>query len=386
MKTNWTAYLLSLCLALAVTGNILIFSASSLAALRIAPLRALATLPIVLQYASAALVSLPASFLMSRFGRRVVFAGALALCGLGAVVSAWALLLGEFWLFNIGALLLGFLGGVAPYYRFAAIDAATPAAKAKAISAVLAGGVLAALAGPTLAKVSKDWLEPQFMGTFLALGFLPLVSLVLLLGVRIPKPEPLSEAGRSMKEIMAQPRFRLAVTAAVLSYAVMSLLMVDTPLAMSDCQIGFGSISSVIQWHVLGMFVPSFFTSHLIRRFGVNRVLSLGGWCYLGAIGVNLFGQELWNFWAGLLLVGLGWNFLYLGATDLLTETYLPQEKAKVQGFNETLILCTIAGVSLGSGLLFAAVGWVGVNLVALGLVLTVLSLIYWLQKQPVQA
>src|SRR3989339_1364437 len=124
MKTNWTAYLLSLCLALAVTGNILIFSASSLAALRIAPLRALATLPIVLQYASAALVSLPASFLMSRFGRRVVFAGALALCGLGAVVSAWALLLGEFWLFNIGALLLGFLGGVAPYYRFAAIDAA----------------------------------------------------------------------------------------------------------------------------------------------------------------------------------------------------------------------------------------------------------------------
>ena len=379
MSQQRTSYILASCVGLAVTSNIIVFSVTALAALKIAPHPVWATLPIVMQYVSSTLVCLPASLFMRRFGRKIGFSIALFVSGFGGLVCAYALVHSNFLIFNLGAMLIGVYGGFAPYYRFAAVDTAAPEAKGKIMSLVMAGGVVAAIAGPQLAKVGKNLFEIDFVGNYMIVAMLPLLALVFMSQTRLSKPQQHLDSGRSVAVLAKQPKFLLAVAAGMVSYAVMTLLMVATPLAMRVRDIGFGSITDVIQWHVLAMFLPSFFTGRLIQRFGVYRILLTGLFLYLGAVGMHFSGETLFQFWSGMMLIGLGWNFLYLGASHLLTETYVPEEMGKVQGFNETSILAIMSCVSLGAGFLFEQVGWVGVNLAALPLVGLVMALILWL-------
>lgn len=328
---------------------------------------------------------MPASLHMKRVGRQRGLTFGTLFGVVGALICAAAIAAGSFWSLCLGTLVWGAYNAYGQYYRFVAADIATPDFRASAISLVLAGGLVGGILGPTTSRATVGLLEPKFMGAYLALIAFALATMVLLRFVRIPTPTEAerTSSGRPLSEIAVQPKFIVAVLAGAVSYGVMNFLMTSTPIAMQVCGHPFGDAAFVISSHVIAMFAPSFFTGRLIRRFGVLKVMLAGAALNLACIGVALAGIAVANFWWAMVLLGLGWNFLYIGATTLLTDTYRPEERAKAQGANDQAIFIMMVLSSFTSGLTVTSAGWERVNLFALPLIaLVALALIWFGQRK----
>jgi MFS family permease len=378
---NKNVALLAACQALLLTNNSTLIALNGLAGYALAPHKGLATVPVTGWVIGAAATTYSASLLMKRVGRRDGFTLGAGAGIVGALICAVALAVKSFWLFCLGTTVFGVYNAFAQYYRFAAADAAPPDFKAKAISYVLAGGLVGGIIGPSLSRFTVDLLATTYLAAYLALiGFLVL-AIVLLRFLEIPAPTEAEakEGGRSLATIAAQPAFVVAVLCGALSYGVMNLMMTATPLAMSVCGHPYAAAAAVISAHVVGMFAPSFVTGDLIKRFGVLNVMLAGVAVNLVCIGVALAGVEVANFWWALVLLGVGWNFLYIGATALLTETYHPAEKAKTQGANDLLILATMATSSFTAGMILETNGWQTLNYAAIPFVLAMGVAVLWL-------
>ena len=377
---------LAACMALNQTALSLIMTVAALSGRLLAGDRPeLATVPLACLFVAMMATTIPASLLMGRFGRKAGFALG-ATCGvLAGLAGALALWQGWFWLLAVAFGLYGVAAGHANYYRFAAVEVSSLQYRSRAISYVLAGGVIAGVAGPFLADRGKDLLAPfTFSGSLLAVACLSLAIFPILLGIRFQPPPsgvPAASGGlpaRPLLAIMRQPKFIVAALSGMVGYGSMNLLMVSTPLAMDGCGFGFSDSATVIQWHVLGMYVPSFFTGNLIRRFGVLRIMAVGALVIMAAAAVNLHGVSFWHFWSALILLGIGWNFLFIGGTTLLTETYRPSERAKTQAANDFLVFGTTATTALASGLVFSAGGWEWLNMGVLPALTVAFAAILW--------
>jgi MFS family permease len=341
-----------------------------------------ATLPIFLTNLGLMLVTLPAALLMGSVGRRIGFSVGACLGLLGGVLSFCGIWWQSFLLLCVGAFLQGGSGAFAWHYRFAAADSATADFRAKALSLVMAGGVLAGFVGPQTAKWSVDLLNPiLFAGVYVMLGLFAFGMLILMQMVDIPhvKTEHSGRGGRPMSEIARQPAFITAIVSSMFGFATMTLIMSATPLAMKACGFGFGDSATVIQWHVVAMFLPSFFTGHLINRFGILPIIATGAVLEICCAVVNFSGIGFGNFLVANVLVGLGWNFCYLGGSTLVTTTYRPEEKAKVQGVHDFCVYTMTATAAAMSGTLQAQAGWSMVNLAALPMLGIVLVAVGWL-------
>jgi MFS family permease len=374
--------LLSLSQGLFMIGTSTMIAEAAIVGHTLADDKSLATLPVALQQLSVVLTQIPAAFLMRRVGRRWGYTVGAGFGMVGTAVAALGVLWGSFLLFCLGSMLNGVYNGFGQSYRFAAVDGSSDKWRSKAISYTLAGGVIAAVLGPELAKLTKDILAPvTFAGSFASLTFVALLALVVLQFIDIPQPpaEDQRDTGRPLGEIFRQPLAIVAVLSGMVGYGTMTFLMTVTPLAMIACSHPFESAAFVIQWHVLGMFAPSFFTGTLIARFGVLNVMMAGAVALAICTAVNLSGTSVVQFWLGLFLLGVGWNFLYVGATTLLTQVYRPAEKAKVQAANDFLVFGAMATGALSSGALFNVIGWDGLNEIAIPLVLTAVTGIAWM-------
>lgn len=375
-------FVLAACQALSMSGAVLVFAVVALAGKILAPAPELATLPLGLQFVAVMASTFPASLAMGRFGRRIGFTLGQFIGLGGALISAWAVFAGNFWVFVLGSVFIGAHNAFFQFLRFAAADTASPAFRAKAISYVMAGGVVAGFLGPELAKRTADLFSPiLFAGPYLALAGLCVLNILALQFIRIPRPALLArgESGRPLAAIARQPVFVVAVLSAMVGYGVMNLVMVATPLAMVGCGFTFADSAEVIRWHVLGMFVPSFFTGHLIRRFGVLKIIAAGTALLLGCVAINVSGLEFGHFLVGLMLLGIGWNFTFVGGTTLLTEAHRPEERAKTQALNDLLVFGTTAITSFASGAMQTALGWQAVNLLSVLPVTAVLIAVLWL-------
>jgi MFS family permease len=382
-----TVLLLTALHALFQTTGVVIITAGGLAGHLLAADKSLATLPISAWLIGTTLTTIPASLFMGRYGRRAGFAlGTLfgAISGALAVVS---LVNGWFWLFCFAHVFNGAYQGFAQFYRFAAADAVSPAFRSRAISYVLLGPALAAIVGPHLVAYTKDFAASgAFVASYAALVVLSLLATVLVAFIDVPKP--VEQKGdlpaRPLSVVVLQPKFLVAVLTAAVGGSVMTLAMTATPLAMQTHHHGIGETAFVIQWHVLGMFLPSFFTGNLIARFGAPRIMLAGIVLLLGHVAVALSGVEFLHFASALILLGVGWNFTYLGGTNLLTETYRPSEKSWAQGINDFTIFTTVVIASFASGALLHLFGWVGVNLLALPVLLAAgtMLLIYLVRQR----
>ena len=379
-STRRNVGLLAACQALLLTNSATLIAINGLAGLALAPTRALATLPVTCWVAGGALATMLASLHMKRVGRqRGLTAG--TLWGIvGALICAGAVWMQSFWLLCFGALVFGVYNAYGQYYRFAAADVASADFKSTAISLVLAGGLVGGILGPTTSRFTVDLLAPRFTGAYLALIGFALATMLLLRFIRIPAPDAKMQAapGRPLREIAAQPKFIVAVLAGAIGYGVMNFLMTSTPIAMGVCGHPYGEAAFVISSHVIAMFAPSFFTGGLIRRLGVLPVMFVGALLNFAAIGVALSGISVAQFWGALVLLGVGWNFLYTGGTTLLTGTYRPEEMAKAQGANDQVIFIVMLVSSLASGATVTAAGWERVNLYALPMVAVVAGAIVW--------
>jgi len=355
---------LALCQALFMTATSAIVTTAALIGYSLSDDKALATLPLAMQFIAVMAVTIPASLLMKRIGRRSGFSIGLCIGLVGAGLAIVAIREADFVLFCLACLLIGIFNGFGQYYRFAAADTAEEAFKSRAISLVMAGGVIASV-GPLLANYSKDLLPGDvFAGVYLLVGILYIASLITLRFVNIPLPneEERRSGGRPLLQIMRQPLFIVAALGGVVGYMTMSMLMASTPLAMQDVGHNFFDTAQVIQWHVFAMFAPAFFTGHLIRRFGTLTVMFAGTVLLAVCVAVNLAGVNLAHFWIGGIMLGVGWCFLFVGATSLVTETYTPSEKAKTQGANDFIVFGVVACSALLSGVLHELVGWQVMN------------------------
>lgn len=381
-----TIPLLAFCQALMMSSMSLIVATSVLVGYALATDKSLAALPLAAQFIATMLTTIPASLLMDRIGRKAGFLGA-TLFGIGGgIVTALAIWQGTFSGFVMGSVLIGIFTGFANYYRFAAADAVDTLQKGRAISYVLAGGVIAAFIGPNLATITKGLVaNAPFAGSYAALVILYLLSFITLWFVRfgqheVQDQELNAQISRPLRTIALQPKFVVAVLCGMLGYGVMSFVMTATPLAMQHHAHAFQDTSFVIQWHVLGMFAPSFFTGHLIHRFGLLPILLSGALLGIACVTINLLGNSVTHFWVALLTLGVSWNFLFIGATTLLTETYHPWEKGKSQALNDFIVFSTVAAASLSAGAVQHRFGWQAVNLGAIPLLLLILSSILWLK------
>lgn len=341
-----------------------------------------ATLPVSLYQLGLALSTLPAAWLMHRAGRRAAYLLGAVMGMLSGLVAAWGISQSDFTLFCLGTALAGFYGACVQSYRFAAIDAVgDPARHANAISRVMVGGLIAGIIGPQVVIWTRDSLpSTPFAGSFYSQAALALLALPLLLLLRLPPSAPRAAAhgARDLSEIVRTPQFIVAAAAGVVSYGLMSFLMTAAPMAMVGCGHSVGEAALGIQWHVLAMFGPSFFTGRLIERFGKRRITALGLLLIAASGALALMGLALTHFWGALVLLGLGWNFGFIGATALLAEAYRPSERAKVQALNDFLVFGTVAVASFGSGQLLHSVGWNGINAGMLPMVALVLALLAW--------
>lgn len=378
-----TVFLLALCQALAMTGSIVLFTVAALIGATLATDKSLATLPLALLQLATMLTTIPAAFILKRWGRKLGFMMGVGVGLSGAGLGAYAIFTGSFALFNVATLLYGIFNGFVGYYRFAAADVATEAFRSRAISFVIAGGILAALIGPQLATWTKDWLSVTFAGGFVAIALLQILTLLLLSQVDLPplSQQTLQESGRPLAAIVQQPVFIVAVLGSMIGYGVMVLLMTATPLAMVAVHHPFHTTAAVIQWHVLGMFTPSLFTGYLIARFGVLTMILVGIFLNGLCIAINLAGTNTVHFFAALLLLGIGWNFMFIGSTTLLTETYTPSERAKTQAAHDFLMLTFVAFSTFLSGRLLNDRGWAVVNYTGLALIAVALFAVLSLQQ-----
>ncbi len=382
---NRTVAILAVCQALASTGTTALIVVAALAGQMLAQDKSLATLPISLMFTATMLTTIPASMLMKRVGRRFGFTLGAAVGVCAAVVSCVGLLTGSFATFAIGGALQGVYNAFWQYYRFAAVDSVGGAFGSRAISYVLVGGVVAAVIGTELAEATAGIFDRAlYAGAYAVIGVLAVAAVVLLQAIDIPRPGGAERAGsgRRLSEIARNPTFLVAVLSAMTAYGVMVYVMTATPLAMKAHAQSFADTAFVIQWHALAMFVPSFFTGHLIDRVGVVRVILTGTLIMVAAVAVNLSGTGLLQFWTGLFLIGLGWNFMFIGGTTLLTETYAPSEKAKVQGINDFLVFGTAAAATFASGGLQHTFGWQVVNWGAIAPIGIAFAAALWLRSR----
>ena len=372
---------LATCQALLFTNNSTAIALNGLVGYALASNKALATLPVTAWVVGGALSTLPMSLLMKRIGRRAGFTVGALIGMVGALICSLALVQADFWLFCLGTLVFGVYNAVAQYYRFAAADAASVDFKAKAISLVLAGGLVGGIVGPEVSKHTVDLLDTRYLGAYLSLiAFLVLVVGVLqLLEIPSPAGDDRKAPARPLKEIMVQPVFIVAAGGAAIGYGVMNLLMTATPLAMRLCGHPYSAAATVIGAHVVGMFGPSFFTGALIRRFGVLQVMAAGALLLYVVVAIALSGISVPHFWLALVLLGIGWNFLYIGGTALLTDACSPAERAKTQGANDSIIFLTMMVTSFGSGVLIDAKGWEVLNWLALPFITVAAAAVLWL-------
>lgn len=351
--------------ALMLSAIVLSMSLAAILGSLLAPDKSLATLPVAAMVVGTAIASLPAAMLMRRWGRRMGFLMGAGLGVAGSMLAGYALWQQSFELFVLGHLLLGSYQGFANYYRFAAAEAVDPAHTTRAISWVVAGGVVAAFLGPQLGQWGRDWfVSGSFVGSYLAQAVLSVMALGLLSQVRL-KPVAAVAAGtaRSVWELLSQPLLLTSILGAAVGYSVMIMVMTATPLAMLGCGLPGPSVTPVIQWHVVGMFAPSFFTGNLIKRYGAPRIMQIGFALLLGHVAVALSGLEVLHFASALVLLGVGWNFAFVGGTALLTQTYRPAEQLKVQAINEFLVFGLVAASTLSAGWLYDRYGWATLNL-----------------------
>ena len=370
--------------ALLFTNNTILIAINGLAGYALAADKSLATLPVTFYVIGAALTTLPVSHLMRRIGRVNGFSIGTLVGILGALICGFAVYSHSFWMLCAGTLVMGVYNASGQYYRFAAADVASADFKSKAISLVMAGGLVGGILGPQTSKLTKDILPAEFLGSYLALIGFCVIALALQRMMNIPR---LTEAeqkdhGRPLAEIARQPAFLVAVLSGMVGYGVMNLLMTATPLAMQALH-PFSDAAFVIQWHVIAMFAPSFVTGSLIKRFGVRAILFTGVLLSLACVAIALQGVEVMHFWIALMLIGVGWNFMYVGGTTLLTETHAPSEKAKVQGANDMAIFVTMAISSASSGWLFSARGWEVMNYGAIPFLLITGAAILFYGRRP---
>jgi MFS family permease len=342
--------------------------------------KALATLPTSLIIVGTALSTIPAAMAMRRLGRRAGFilGGAIGvLCG---AVCTIATMRADFWLFAFGAFLFGVCSGFAQLYRFAASDVSEPSFRGKAISLVLAGGVLAAFVGPELAKLGYDMLLIPFVGSYVLLTLVGLVTLFALLFLNIPARTRAEHDGprRPLRVIMAQPVFIVSTLVATIAQGVMSFLMTATPIAMQDVHHHFQDTAFVVEWHIFAMFAPGFFTGLLISRYGEIFIIQAGILLQFICIGIALSGQGVHEFWLSTMLLGLGWNFSFTAATALIVHTYTPAERDATQGATNFIIYAFVAAFSLSSGALIHFFGWMWVNIGALPLLVVAGATTLW--------
>jgi MFS family permease len=376
--------LLAACQAMLFSNNSTLIAVNGLAGLALAPRAALATLPVTCWVIGGAIATMPASQYMRRVGRKTGLMHGASIGVLGALICAAAIWQASFWLLCFGALVFGSFNAFGQYYRFVASEVASPGFRATAVSLVLAGGLVGGILGPTASRYTVDLVGPRFAGAYLALIAFVLVTIAILSRIRIPDLSAAEQAasGRPMSVIARQPEYVVAVMAGAISYGVMNFLMTSTPIAMRGCGHPYGDAAFVISSHVVAMFAPSFVTGPLIRRAGVIPVMLAGAVLNVAAIAVALSGLAVAHFWWSLVLLGVGWNFLYIGATTLLTETYRPEERAKAQGANETAIFVMMAISSFSSGMIVTDAGWEKVNYAAAPLIaVVVVALAYLAMK-----
>lgn len=384
-RSRRNVLILASCQALYNSAGSMMAAVAALAGLALADNKALATLPVSTMWIGTALSTYPASLGMRYYGRRVGFILGCALGTAGALLAAWALAVGSFWQFAGSTFVIGAFIAHSSLYRFAAADTADEAFRPRAISLVLAGGVIAGFVGPQLAKWSKDLVAGvRFQGSYLVVAALCVLSIGLLSLIDIPRPARTRSAGdeRALWRVAVQPTYVVAVMSAMVGYGVMHLLMTGTPLAMTAQRYPFDDAATVIQWHVVAMFLPSFFTGNLISRFGVFTIILTGAALDYACLVVAYTGSSFLHYWTALVLVGVGWNFLFIGGTTLLTRSYTAQERNKAQGLNDLFVFSTAVTASLLSGQLLHYAGWrimltAALPFVALAM-LAVLALAWW--------
>ncbi len=375
------AMVLAAAQALGGANNIIIYSTASIIGAVIAPNKSLATLPIACFVLGMWLGTLPVGALARRFGRRFALITGSGFGIISGLISCSAVLTGNFWLLLLGAFCGGLYSSSMQSYRFAATDTASESYRPKAVSWVLAGGVFAALIGPQLVIFTKDLLPPYlFAASYLGQTVLAAMAMLVLVFVKVPPvASKKSDSARPLLEIVRAPRFIVAVGCGVASYSMMNLVMTAAPLAMVGCGHSVTDATLGIQWHVLGMFAPSFLTGSLIARYGITRITGIGlGMIALTAV-VAISGLSVAHFWTALVLLGVGWNFAFIGATTMVAQTYRPEERTKVQAFNDFLIFGSMALSSFSSGQLLAYFGWQAVNEVIFPTIFIAGALLVWL-------
>lgn len=351
---------LAICQALAGANSTVIFATGAVVGDVLAPSKALATMPISIYVVGMALCTLPAGAIAQRHGRRTAFMLGTGCGVLAGLLAALAVYHAAFWLFCAATFLGGVYAAVVLSFRFAAADCATPARRPRALSAVMAGGVFAGVIGPQLVTHTMNlWAPYLFAATYIGQAAVAALSAFILLGVKLPMPSAAERAGgRPLSVIARQPRFILAVICGVVSYLLMNFLMTAAPLAMKFCGLSQESANLGLQWHVIAMYGPSFWTGRLITRFGATKIVAVGLFLTGASSAVGLLGIDVAHFWATLILLGLGWNFGFVGASAMVLECHRPEEKARVQSFNDFAVFGTMAVGSFLSGGLLSSFGW----------------------------
>ena len=370
----------------------MIFIVGGLAGQMLSPNPCIATLPLSMIILGSAVSARPLAGFMRRHGRRAGFFVACISGGLGAALAAYALTAGSFWLFMLSGLLTGIYMAAQGFYRFAATDCAPPEFQSRAISLVMAGGLAAAITGPLLVRLTSDVTAIPFLATYAAIIGLNLLGPVLFAFLDIPRPPaPVAgtASGRSVGELIRAPQIAVAMICGMVSYALMNLVMTSAPLAVVGCGFQTSDAASIVSGHVLAMYMPSFFTGHLIARFGATRIVMIGLVILAAAGAVALSGVDLGHFYATMILLGLGWNFGYIGATAMLTRAYRPEERETVQGLNDAVVFGGVFLASLSSGGLMNCMGgspqagWSAVNLAMLPFLVLAGGALLWLMLRP---
>ena len=386
---NKNLWLLALCQGLFLTNNVVFIAINGLVGLQLAPYGWMATLPVMGYVVGGAVSTGLVARTQRRWGRRVSFQIGLAVAVGSALLCAWAAFAHQFWLLCAATVVAGYYSANGQLYRFAAAELAPPAFREKAVSLVLAGGLLGAVAGPNLANHTRNLLAAPFAGAYMALVLVGLLSMLLMAFVRFPAVVQAAggaaSQGRPLGALLREPAFFVATLGAALGYGVMNLLMAATPLAMQVCGYDFADAAFVLEWHVIGMFAPGFFTGHLIKRFGVLAVMGVGVLLNAACVAVALAGVEIAHFTVALTLLGVGWNFLFTGSTTLAMQAYRPEEKDRAQAAINFCVFATMALTSFASGALVTTQGWTLLNwgsLLPIGLTGAGLAWLAWRQRQ----
>jgi MFS family permease len=386
---NKNLWLLAATQGLFLTNNVVFIAINGLVGLSLAPLGWMATLPVMGYVVGGALSTPLVARTQSAFGRKVSFQIGLLVALGSALLCAWAVTDRNFWLLVAATVIAGYYSANGQLYRFAAAELSTPAFREKAISLVLAGGLVGAVLGPNLASRTRSLFDVPFVGAYVSLSVVALISMAVMAFVRFPPMPPKAasaDPGRPLSVIMRQPVFIVATAGAALGYGVMNLLMAATPLAMQVCGFPFEDAALVLEWHVIGMFAPGFFTGHLIKRFGVLSIMGVGVALNVACVAIALSGVELHQFLIALFLLGVGWNFLFTASTTLSLQSYRPEEKDRAQAAINFCVFATMALTSFASGALVTTQGWQRLNVGSLlPLALTALALI-WLAWRGRQA